>query len=49
IRAKRKESILRKKMKREQNLQRENTSGGFNYAEKVEGYDKMEKGKEETL
>ncbi|XP_057616481.1 uncharacterized protein C19orf18 homolog [Chionomys nivalis] len=44
IRTKRREKILKKKVKGEQNLLQENTSESSNYTEKVESHDKMEKG-----
>ncbi|OBS77640.1 hypothetical protein A6R68_19971, partial [Neotoma lepida] len=43
IRTKRRENILKKKIKGEQNLLMENTSESSNYAEKVEGHDNMQK------
>ncbi|XP_021520394.1 uncharacterized protein C19orf18 homolog [Meriones unguiculatus] len=43
IRTKRREKIMKKKMKEEKNLLKENTSESSNYTEKVESHDKMEK------
>ncbi|XP_036045730.1 uncharacterized protein C19orf18 homolog [Onychomys torridus] len=47
IRTKRREHILKKKMKEEQNLLTENTSESSNNADKVESHDNMEKDQQE--
>ncbi|XP_075841415.1 uncharacterized protein C19orf18 homolog [Microtus pennsylvanicus] len=49
IKTKRREKILKKKVKGEKNLLQENTSESSNYTEKVESYDKMEKGESSEI
>ncbi|XP_041510488.1 uncharacterized protein C19orf18 homolog [Microtus oregoni] len=44
IKTKRREKFLKKKVKGEKNLLQENPSESSNYTEKVESYDRMEKG-----